>query len=65
MLWSWLITKDKKAMVSTYAIGSLLPLSNSNVGLRFVFSARLFERKIENTAAASVDETMEPKSILS
>src|SRR5690606_22763207 len=46
-------------------MGSLLPLSNSNVGRRFVFKARLFDLKIENTAAASVEETMEPSSILS
>ncbi|MBA2583242.1 MAG: hypothetical protein H0V01_07645 [Bacteroidetes bacterium] len=29
-----------------------------------VFKARLFERRMENTAAASVDETIEPNSIL-
>src|SRR5690606_756385 len=46
-------------------MGSLLPLSNSNVGRKLVFKARLLERKIENTAAASVEETIEPNNMLS
>src|SRR5690554_5112345 len=47
-------------MVNMYAMGSLLPLSNSRVGLKLLFRARIFERKMENTAAASVEDTIEP-----
>ena len=43
-------------MVSTYAIGSLLPLSNSSIGLRLFLRRRPFERKIENTDAESVED---------
>src|SRR5690606_21226415 len=46
-------------------MGSLLPLSNSKVGRKLALSARFFDLRIENTAAASVEETIEPSNMLS
>ena len=46
-------------------MGSLLPLSSSNVGLRLLFKAKFLERKMEKTAAASVEDTIEPNNMLS
>ena len=46
-------------IVSIYAIGSLLPDSNSKSGRRFSFNARFFERKIEKTDAESVDDIVD------
>jgi hypothetical protein len=43
-------------------MGSLLPLSISKSGLKFPFKPIFFERKIEKTAAASVDETIAPSN---
>ena len=43
-------------MVSIYAIGSLLPLSNSNMGRRLCFRFIFCERRIANTEAESVDD---------
>jgi len=51
----------KKTIVRIYAIGSLLPLSNSRVGRICPFSASFFDRRIEKTAAASVEDTIEPR----
>ena len=48
---------------SMYANGSLEPLSTSSRESVFSFSARLRERRIENTDAASVDESSAPQSI--
>ncbi|OPZ50228.1 MAG: hypothetical protein BWY90_01641 [Deltaproteobacteria bacterium ADurb.BinA014] len=42
------------------AIGSLLPDSNSKSGFNGSFSPTFFERRMANTAAASVEETIEP-----
>jgi hypothetical protein len=47
-------------IVKKYAIGSLLPLSSSSIGLRLFFKPRLLDLNIEKTAAASVEETIEP-----
>src|SRR5690606_36823511 len=56
----WFTTRPRKAIVRKYAIGSLLPLSSSRVGRRLAFRARLLDRRIEKTAAASVEDTMAP-----
>lgn len=47
-------------VVKRKAMGSLLPLSNSRRGPILCFKPCFLERKIENTAAASVDEIIEP-----
>src|SRR5687768_3402635 len=43
-------------------MGSLLPDSNSKVGRRLRFKPMFFVRRIENTAAASVEETIDPNN---
>ena len=48
--------------VSSMAIGSLLPDSNSSSGCSFPFRLTLRERSMENTAAASVEDMIEPRS---
>jgi hypothetical protein len=48
--------------VRKYAMGSLLPLSSSSSGRTFPFNPILRERRIENTAAASVEDTMAPSN---
>ncbi len=48
-------------IVNKTAIGSLLPDSNSNKGFKFPLKLIFFDRKTEKTAAASVEETIEPK----
>src|SRR5688572_6942231 len=55
-------TIEVKVIVRKYAMGSLLPLSNSNKGRKRPFKPTLFERRIENTAAASVEDTIAPSS---
>ncbi len=45
-------------IVSIYAIGSLLPLSNSNRGRRLFFKTVPLERNIPKTEAESVDEVV-------
>ena len=50
-------------MVSMYAIGSLLPLSISSNGLRLFLRTTPFDRKIPNTDAESVEETVDASSI--
>jgi hypothetical protein len=52
-----------KPMVKKRAIGSLLPDSNSSKGFKGAFNPIRLDLKILNTAAASVDETIEPRSI--
>jgi hypothetical protein len=42
-------------------MGSLLPLSNSSRGRKLPFNPILFDLMIENTAAASVDDTIAPR----
>ncbi len=49
-------------VVSRTAMGSLLPDSNSRNGRRFPFRRARAVRRIEKTAAASVDETTAPRS---
>lgn len=49
-----------EAAVGKTAIGSLLPDSSSSVDARFSSSVTPCDRRIENTAAASVDETIAP-----
>ena len=49
------------AVVSISAIGSLLLDSSSSRGRNLCLSPMLLERSTENTAAASVDDTMAPK----
>ena len=51
-------------MVRKTAIGSLVPDSNSNNGLALPLRCMLRVFKIENTAAASVDETTAPNKRL-
>ena len=46
-------------MVSIYAIGSLLPDSNSNNGRKFSFKAKFLDLNIENTEAESVEAIVE------
>ena len=53
---------DTSSTVRIYAMGSLLPLSNSNIGLRFCRSPCFFERRIENTEAESVDDMVAASS---
>ncbi len=57
------VSKPKKPVVRKIAIGSLLPDSNSRSGLSGFFRLIRFDLKIANTAAASVDETIEPSNI--
>ena len=57
------ITIFKKISISMYAIGSLLPLSNSRRGLRFSFNLIPFDLKIENTDAESVDDIIDASNI--
>ena len=45
-----------RMIVSTYAIGSLLPDSSSNIGLRFSLRCILLPRSTENTDAESVED---------
>jgi len=49
-------------MVRRTAIGSLLPDSNSSNGLNCPFKLTRRERRIEKTAAASVEDITEPSS---
>ena len=46
-----------------YAIGSLLPLSNSNTGRNLCLSPNPVERKIEKTEAESVEDITAASSI--
>ena len=46
-----------------YAIGSLLPLSNSNTGRNLCLSPNPLERKIEKTEAESVEDITAASSI--
>src|SRR5690554_6440457 len=50
-------------IVSKYAIGSLLPLSNSNIGRMLFFKIKPLERSMPNTDAESVEEKVEARSI--
>ena len=50
-------------VVSTYAIGSLLPLSSSSVGRRLFFSIKPLERRIEKTEAESVEDIVAASSM--
>ena len=43
-------------MVSTYAIGSLLPDSNSSIGPRFCLRCIFLPLRTENTEAESVED---------
>ena len=52
----------KIIVVSIYAQGSLLPLSNSNIDAIDPFKFNLWDLKIANTDAASVDPTIAPIS---
>ena len=45
-----------RMIVSTYAMGSLLPDSNSSIGLRFSRRCILLPRSTENTDAESVED---------
>ena len=45
-----------RTIVSTYAIGSLLPDSNSSIGLRFCLRRMLQFFRMLNTDAESVDD---------
>ena len=56
MLTSGALKSCNNTIVSIYAIGSLLPDSNSNNGRRFSFNAKFLDRKIEKTEAESVDD---------
>jgi hypothetical protein len=49
-------------IVRKYAIGSLLPLSNSRVARIFFLSPIFFDLNTAKTAAASVDDTIDPRS---
>ena len=51
-----------KSVVKKYAMGSLLPLSSSSIGLMPSRRLMLLERRIENTAAASVEEIIAPSN---
>ena len=55
-------TNWMSTMVSIYAIGSLLPLSNSSMGRRLCFRLMFCERSIANTEAESVDDMVEANS---
>ena len=52
--------KDRKNVVSENAKGSLEPLSISKMEANSPFKFKFFERNIENTEAASVEEIIEP-----
>ena len=54
------VIKVSIIIVSIYDAGSLLPLSNSNKGAVPSFKLSFFDRKIENTEAASVELITEP-----
>src|SRR5690606_34649989 len=49
-------------MVSTYAMGSLLPLSSSNNGRRLFFKFNPLDRRMENTDAESVEDMVDARS---
>ncbi len=51
-----------KPMVRKIAIGSLLPDSNSSNGFKGFLRRMRFDLRTANTAAASVEETIEPRS---
>ena len=57
---SGLVSHVIAVIVKNTAIGSLLPDSNSNMGFKVPLSPIFWVRKIENTAAASVDEIIAP-----
>ncbi|OPZ94486.1 MAG: hypothetical protein BWY72_02331 [Bacteroidetes bacterium ADurb.Bin416] len=58
-----LLIKSIKVAVRTKATGSLLPLSNSNIGRRLCFRLTPLDRKMEKTEAESVDDMVDANSM--
>ena len=54
-----------RLVVRKMAMGSLLPDSSSSNGLKSPFRLICLERRMENTAAASVEEMIAARSIAS
>jgi len=62
---TWPIMRPIREVVRKIAMGSLLPDSSSRSGLRSPFRLICLDRRMEKTAAASVEEMMAAKSMAS